>query len=391
VQYGDWACTADCAGECYKEPEPTGPRGYTIIDLGTLGGWQANAHAINNSGQVVGEADTGDGYRRAFLWDNGVMSDLGLSPSIPSPYSAAWGINNFRQIIVRWGSGYSSGLWENGVVTPLGGVENPQGNSTAYAINDAGQIVGSPSFLWENGVFTYPLPIGPEDINNLSQIAGSTHPPGSYTRAAVWDGEQIIDLGTLGGQGSGASAMNDLGQVIGLSKRASPDDRYSYAFLWQDGVMTDLSELAGALVSSAEDVNNCGELLANGRIYHPDYGFRIIRELIPAELRWYGLFGAAINDAGQIAGVGALGRPGDSFYLNKAFLLDPVPGDLAPDGAIDLRDFRIFQNRFSGASPPASGCRRGDLDGDGDVDLADFRLFEGLLTAPRACASFGKC
>ena len=155
--------------------------------------------------------------------------------------------------------------------------------------------------------------------------------------------------------------------------------------------MTDLSELAGALVSSAEDVNNCGELLANGRIYHPDYGFRIIRELIPAELRWYGLFGAAINDAGQIAGVGALGRPGDSFYLNKAFLLDPVPGDLAPDGAIDLRDFRIFQNRFSGASPPASGCRRGDLDGDGDVDLADFRLFEGLLTAPRACASFGKC
>jgi len=382
VRYGVWACTDDCAGECYKEPEPTGPRGYTITDLGTLGGWQASAHAINDHGQIVGEADTGDGYRRAFLWENGVMTDLGLSPSIPSPYSAAWGINNFRQIIVRWGSGYSSGLWENGVVTPLGGVVDPQGNSTAYAINDAGQIVGSPSFLWQDGVMTYPLPISPRDINNLGQIAGAMH-VGSFFHAAIWNGERVVDLGTLGGNGSGASAMNDLGQVLGVSERAPPDDQESYAFLWQDGVMTDLSELAGALVWSAEDINNCGEVLANGRIYHPDYGFRILGELIPAELRWYWVGGQAINDLGQIAGVALLFRPDGTFGLNKAFLLDPTPGDLAPDGAVDLWDFRIFQNRFSGASPPASGCRRGDLDGDGDIDFTDFRLFEGLLTGPR--------
>jgi len=394
VRYGVWACTTDCAGECYKEPCPTGPRGYTITDLGTLGGWQASAHAINDRGQVVGEADTGDGNRRAFLWENGVMTDLGLPPLItPDSDSDAHGINNSRQIILWVQQGDSAYVWDNGVFRRIVGFNPLTGSATAKAINDAGQVVGISydstlgqykAFIWENGVTSHlGLPIGPEDINNLGQIAGSTGLAPSGTQAAVWDGQGVIELGTLGGTYGYAQALNDSMQVVGRSERAPGGDRVFYAFVWQDGVMTDLSELAGARISGTQDINNCGEVLAGSALYHPDYGFRILSELIPAELRWYRVYGEAINDAGQIAGVGFLTRPDGSFGLNKAFLLDPMPGDLAPDGAVDLWDFRIFQNRFSGASPPASGCRRGDLDRDADVDLADFRLFGGLLTGPR--------
>ena len=50
----------------------------------------------------------------------------------------------------------------------------------------------------------------------------------------------MTDLGTLGGPDSRAVAINDLGQVIGWGAAASGE---THAFLWEDGVMTDLGPL----------------------------------------------------------------------------------------------------------------------------------------------------
>jgi probable HAF family extracellular repeat protein len=52
-------------------------QGYAIQDLGTLGGRDSWATALNGAGQVVGYAHTARGLQHAFLWRHGQLLDLG--------------------------------------------------------------------------------------------------------------------------------------------------------------------------------------------------------------------------------------------------------------------------------------------------------------------------
>jgi probable HAF family extracellular repeat protein len=68
-----------------------------MTDLGTLpGGDYSAAFGINNRGQVTGIATAADGNEHAFLFEHEVMADLGTLPGGVS--SQGLGINNRGQV-----------------------------------------------------------------------------------------------------------------------------------------------------------------------------------------------------------------------------------------------------------------------------------------------------
>ena len=284
------------------------------IDLGTLGGDGSVAHAINNRGQVVGGGEMASRYYHAFLWQDGVMTDLGTLEGDDS--SGATAINDHGQV-VGWSVGPSGQvrafLWEAGVMTDLGslGWDKPM----PTAINNRGQVVGVSympggfprAFLWQDGVMTdLGLPEGARsssasDINDRGQIVGESL-YGSLFHAVLWQDGVLTDLGTLGGTGTlvgtGASAVaiNERGVILGVSESAS---RALHPVLWQDGVLTDL----GTLTSSrtyANGLNEQGQVIgATQTAVLFDDGAMIDLGM----LEGYGLGSAkAINDCGQVVG-----------------------------------------------------------------------------------------
>jgi probable HAF family extracellular repeat protein len=120
-----------------------------MTNLGVLpGGSDTNSWAsgINDAGQVVGYSYAAAGGN-AFLWQNGIMTNLGELPG-GGDDSFALGINNAGQVVGSSAAtnGQSAFLWQNGVMTDLSTVSGVVGTGwsliEATAINDAGQIVG---------------------------------------------------------------------------------------------------------------------------------------------------------------------------------------------------------------------------------------------------------
>ncbi|MBE2214765.1 MAG: hypothetical protein IAE82_12910, partial [Opitutaceae bacterium] len=84
----------------------------------------------------------------------------------------------------------------------------------------------------------------------LAFFAGANWVP----RAVAEAGYVLIDLGTLGGAGSVATAVNDAGVVVGISDIPNGDDR---GFVWDGGRATTLDP-AGGVISQAYGINDAG-------------------------------------------------------------------------------------------------------------------------------------
>src|SRR4029078_283637 len=104
-------------------------------------GKPAKAAGLNDHGQVVGSSVTRAGYEPASLWQNGAMRDLGTLGG-KLTYSYATAVNRQGQIIGQCygasGALQRAFVWQNGVMSDLtlGGL---YGN--AVTINERGKII----------------------------------------------------------------------------------------------------------------------------------------------------------------------------------------------------------------------------------------------------------
>jgi len=98
------------------------------------------------------------------------------------------------------------------------------------------------------------------NLNQRGQIVGSQTLPGDATwDPFLWDGKQLIDLGSLGGDIGFGNWVNDAGEVVGQSALAG--DQVFHAFLWKNGKMSDLGLLPGDTFSEPEVINASGQIV----------------------------------------------------------------------------------------------------------------------------------
>ncbi len=108
---------------------------------------------------------------------------------------------------------------------------------------------------------------------------------------------QVIDLGTLGGNMSSAMAINDNGQIVGVSVDMTGAQR---GFLWQAGVMTSLPVVGDGDVI-AEDINNSG-VITGTRLEPSGWSYGFVYDGTVVEELGQGTTGAGINNFGHIVG-----------------------------------------------------------------------------------------
>jgi probable HAF family extracellular repeat protein len=331
------------------EPAPQ----FKIKDLGTLGGTTSDAAGINQAGHVSGRSTTAAGDLHGYFWTARTgMTDIGtLGGKLTFPTA----INDRDQIV-----GYSqigsnqpciqascnhAFIWtaKTGMVD-LGTVDSKTFNIIPQSINNRGEVVGyfetfaqgpgighgiERPFIWTPKRGMVDLGTLPGDIagfataiNDDGQVIGHSFNcalgVSCLGQAFVWNADEgIVGLGTLGGTSSSANAINDRGEITGVSDTTGG----SHAFIWTHHFgMRDLGTLGSQ--SSGSAINGRGEIAGTYQssvgqtrpfLWTHHRGMRDIGSL-------GGAFGSpsAINNAGEIVGASATTSANHAFHWTES-------------------------------------------------------------------------
>ena len=291
-----------------------------IIDLGTFGGNESMASAVNSRGQVVGSAlnTTADPFSlidllfcgssngtqaRAFLWQDGEKRDLGTL-----------------------GTGNDA----------LAFFVNEAGQVAGFAYTDAipNSTTGLPTFhpfLWDKkqgmqdlGSFGGTAVQTLSGLNRRGQVIGTLTLPGDLTwHPFLWDGKKLIDLGTFGGDQDYGNWINDAGEVVGQG--AFPGDQEFHGFLWKNGGKTDLGLLPGDFFSDTTVINSRSQIVgisgnstSSSAVLWEDGQIVDLNTLVAPGSGLTLYWALYINDRGEIAAFGA-----DPIGNNHDVLLIP--------------------------------------------------------------------
>ena len=309
-----------------------------FINLGTLGGNESAAAAVNNRGEVVGAAlnTTSDPYpgrypdgnffiygngteSHAFYWSDGKMQDLG---TLGGPDSVAFFINERGQV-----AGASDVDFASNVVT---------GGPTVHP------------FLWQHGKMIDLVAHAPEGmfggtygsvsaLNDRGQVAGNMNLTGDLTwHSFLWDEGELTDLGTLGGAITTAIGMNNSGHIVGRSDvtalceacPAGDQKQLHRPFFWKDGVITDVGVITGDNDGSAYSVNSSDQVVGRSAL-------RI--KVNPNDSCESASYHAFLWENGSIADLQTLILPGSGFTVNDAININDR-GEIAGYGTLSNGD-----------------------------------------------------
>ena len=185
-----------------------------IIDA-TLGGTVGVGAAINNAGVVAGYSTLLNGTRQAAVWRDGVIDSL---RTLGGPNSAV--------------------LWPG--------------------INNTGMVAG----------ISFTADADPHNANwSCETFMGASD---RTCLGFYWEGGEMHPLETLGGFNGFATAVNNLGQIVGWSETAAPDSSCKApqvqtfnATLWEPktGSKQPLPPLFGDAASAATAINDRGQVV----------------------------------------------------------------------------------------------------------------------------------
>jgi probable HAF family extracellular repeat protein len=348
---------------------------YNLNNAGVVSGGSATATQNGDPSQAVVNAP-----QTAFLWDYGQLRNLGTLGG-PDSVGAAANLSNLAVVdsetasLSRQGEdvcGFGTNLqclaaiWKHGQLSALPLL--PGGNNSyALDMNNRGQVVGfsdtdvydpdcaaaitgTPfrstagfrfqAVIWERNDSVRQLaPLDGDSvawafgINNRGQVVGAsgvcanTSPPPyvSSPHAVLWERDGTpIDLGSLGGSSSGASAINNRGDVSGTSATAEGLVR---PFLWtpESRTLVQLDPPSGAFPvvvnTCCKTINDRREIVGfmldadfNSHAFLWKDGVMVdLNDLIPKDSPWMLQSAAGINDSGQIAGQGLINSEVHAF------------------------------------------------------------------------------
>lgn len=334
-------------------------------NIGMLAGHaNAEAYAINNSGQIVGYSEDANGARHATYWDGvGGIIDMHSAMSAGGS-SIPWDIND-NGLVVGQASinpGLPKGfVWEVGTSGQVAGGLDGYMSSRNLGVNNDGVIVGSSFFFGDPDDAHRATPdgrggwssvqIGPAGyefvvahaINASGMTVGYTTYNSSTPgwNAVVFDGDtDVIVLGTLPNlDTSEAYDVNDSGLVVGQAFDGSGMGYDPRAWAWSNGVMTDLNDLLAPgsefeILLGATGVNNNNDIVGFGRLFD-----------------------------GTLAG-----------FVVEGFGVDHCPADFNNDGYFDFFDVQAFLQAF------ANGDLSADFTSDGVLDFFDVQEFLSVFS-----------
>jgi probable HAF family extracellular repeat protein len=227
--------------------------GDSIRDIGTLGGDNSHAFAINDRGTIVGDAEDEEFNTVPAVWRAGADEPVAL-PGLGGPFGGATAINNAGKIV-----GYSA----------IEGDFPPP------------EFVPDHAFLYDpatdttTDLGTLPGELTSEafGINSRGWVAGVSGSPTGPSHAFLYRNGQMRDLGTLEGGQSFGAAINDDGLVVGDSL---VDAGEHHAFVY-DTAMRDLNDrinpASGWTLEFATGINGAGMITGVGVIDGEEHGF----------------------------------------------------------------------------------------------------------------------